>query len=319
MFGTMDLQIQYLLLLQEFRSLTNGFFDNFFLLATQFGEVIIPICIISAIYWCINKRAGQFILFTFGLTLYTNVFLKMAMCIKRPWLISPEIKPIASALPHADGYSFPSGHTAGATALWGSIAYKWWNNKLIRYTMITIVLLVAFSRNYIGVHTPQDVIVSILVGIILFFIADNLLKWIDKNKNNDLILYATILVLTTILYTFIHIKCNLQLQSFNPTTDNINPLVMKHGTYPKIGFMLGIFTGWILEKRFINFQITESWNFKKVLSLFWGISILIILLTISSRLLSLFCPSHIAYGLNAFIITFYITFIYPIILKKFNN
>lgn len=42
MFGTMDLQIQYLLLLQHFREVTHGVFDGFFMGATWLGEIIIP-------------------------------------------------------------------------------------------------------------------------------------------------------------------------------------------------------------------------------------------------------------------------------------
>ena len=83
----MDLQIQYLLMLQHFREATNGLFDGFFLGVTMLGELMIPFMITAVIYWGINKRAGQLILFAYGITLYVNVFLKMTACIKRPWLL----------------------------------------------------------------------------------------------------------------------------------------------------------------------------------------------------------------------------------------
>ncbi len=314
MFNTMPLQIEYLLLLQNFRELTNGFFDNFFLSVTWFGETLIPVFAMAVIYWGINKKAGTFIFFTFGLTLYTNVFLKMTACIKRPWFIDSRITPIDSALPAADGYSFPSGHTAGAMAVWGSIAYKWWNNRIIRYLMITIVLLVAFSRNYIGVHTPQDVLVSIIAGIALIFATKKLTDWIDKRQNRDLIFYLTIIALTIILYLYLHIKCNIQMQSFNPLADCINPVEMKHGVYYKICFMLGIFTGWILERRLVNFSIINNLK-KKIILISAGLIFLYTICALCTKILLLILTDRFAYSITAFFIPFYIIFLYPVVIK----
>lgn len=168
----MELQIEYLLLLQQLREVTNGVFDTFFLSATWFGEVIIPLGFLAVIYWYFDKKAGIFMLFNFALTLCLNVFLKMTACIKRPWLIDSRVCPIERALPAADGYSFPSGHTAGAMSVWGSAGYLWRKNRLVLGLMVLLVVLVAFSRNYIGVHTPQDVIVSIIIGLFIILFTD---------------------------------------------------------------------------------------------------------------------------------------------------
>lgn len=315
MFGTMDLQIQYLLLLQHFREVTHGVFDGFFMGATWLGEIIIPLTFLSIIYWGINKKAGTFLFFNFGLTLYVNVFLKMTACIKRPWLIDSRVCPLEKALPAADGYSFPSGHTAGAMSCWGAAAYWWWNNKIVRYTMITFVLLVAFSRNYVGVHTPQDVIVSILIGICLMFGIDRLLKWIDAKDGRDLIFYSVLLVMTALLCIYLHLKCCMQLETYDSLKDLVNPLEMKHGVYGKIGFLLGIFTGWLLEKRFVKFEITKGINTKKIISLLSGIIVLYVLMMVLNKVFILFMAKHIAAAIIAFLTAFYITFLYPCILK----
>lgn len=319
MFGSMEIQIQYLLLLQHFRESTGGIFDGFFLSVTWFGEVLIPVCIMAIIYWGINKKAGTFIFFTFGLTLYTNVFLKMTACIKRPWLLDSRVCPIETALPAADGYSFPSGHTAGAMALWGSIAYKWWNNRLIRYSMIAIILLVAFSRNYIGVHTPQDVIVSIAAGILIIFAGDRLLKWLDAKKNRDIVFYCLIMALIFLLYLYLHIKCSIQMTSYNPLEDCVNPLAMKHGSYSKIGFMTGIFTGWILEKRFVNFDVISGSVKNKIISILAGLIVLQIISALIYKTGLYIMPGHIVSALCAFITAFYIIFLFPFVFKKFVN
>ena len=316
MFETMDLQIQYLLLLQQFRQATHGALDGFFMGATWLGEVIIPLSFISIIYWGINKKAGTFLLFNLGLTLYVNVFLKMTACIKRPWLIDSRVCPLEKAMPAADGYSFPSGHTAGATAVWGSSAFWWWNNKIVRYTMITFVLLVAFSRNYVGVHTPQDVIVSIIIGICLMFGIDRLLKWIDAKDGRDLIFYSVLLLMTAFLCIYLHLKCCMQMETYDSLKDVVNPLEMKHGVYGKVGFLLGIFTGWIMERHFIKFEIQDGINLKKVLSVISGIVILYILMMCLNKIFVIFIAKHITAAIIAFLTAFYITFLYPLVLKR---
>lgn len=315
MFGTMEWQIQYLLILQQFRDLTHGTLDNIFLNITGLGEIVIPLTFISIIYWGINKKAGTFILFNFALMLYVNVFLKMTACIKRPWLLDSRVCPIKEALPMADGYSFPSGHTAGAISCWGAAAYQWWSNKLVRYILIAIVLLVAFSRNYVGVHTPQDVIVSIIVGSLLIFSIDKLLKWIEAKPNRDIIFYSIAIAMTVLLFLYIHLKCCMQMETYNSVTDVINPLKMKHGVYYKLSFMIGVLTGWILEKRFVKFDILKDTK-KRIIAVLVGIAGLYAIMFLLKHICLMLFVKHIAYTIFAFIIAIYITLIYPIILKR---
>lgn len=315
MFGTMDLQIQYLLLLQHFREITHGVFDGFFQAATWFGELLIPLTFMAVIYWGMNKKAGTFLLFNFGVTLYVNVFLKMTACIKRPWLIDSRVCPLESAIPAADGYSFPSGHTAGAMCVWGGSAFWWWKNKLIRYSMIALVLLVGFSRNYVGVHTPQDVIVSILVGIGILFLVDWLLKWIDEKTNRDIIFFVSMTVLFMLLYFYLHLKCCMQMETYDSLKDLVNPLEMKHGVYSKLGFLYGIFTGWILEKRFVKLEVSPLFNLKKALSIIIGLVVLYLFMFFLNKFLLIIAVKQIASALTAFLTALYITFLYPLVLK----
>lgn len=308
-------QIDYLLAIQNFRVATNGIFNDFFLTATTFGEIIIPMSILSMIYWGINKKAGTLMIFTFGLSLYFNVLLKMTACIKRPWLFDSRITPLKEAMAHADGYSFPSGHTASAMGVWGTIAYYWWKNKMLRYIAITIVILVAFSRNYVGVHTPQDIIVSIISGILIIFAADKILQWIEKKSTRDVLFYMIILFLSACLYIYIDTKCDFQMLTNANQTLKINPLEVKHSVYGKLGFLTGLFTGWILERRYIKFEIPESKIIKKSITVTIGITILILLLNTLCKQIDNYLPYRYASFASRFIIALYVTAIYPIIIK----
>ena len=313
----MELQIQYLLLLQDFRELTNGIFNQFFISSTWLGEIIIPFTFLSIIYWGINKKAGEFLFLVFGINLYFNVFLKMFACIPRPWILDERICPIKSVMPMADGYSFPSGHTAGAMSTWGGTAFYFWKNKILRWIMITFVCLVAFSRNYVGVHTPQDVIVSIIVGIAVILATSRIQKWLDKKTNNDIIFYIIILISGILLCTYLQISSTIQMQNYDATTDLVNPLLMKHSAYGKIGFYFGLFTGWFLERKYIKFEIIEKWDLKKVLLIGFGI----ILLFGSSTLIKHILLNYIEYRFVSLVISIYVgifmTFLYPSLLKLY--
>lgn len=63
-------------------------------------------------------------------------------------------------------YSFPSGHTITAVALYGFIAYLFWMQSHRMLAMFTSIWagLIAFSRIYLGVHYPSDVLGAIAVG-----------------------------------------------------------------------------------------------------------------------------------------------------------
>ena len=106
------------------------------------------------------------------------------------------------------------------------------------------------------------------------------------------------------------------MQSYDPLTDNVNPLAMKHGSYPKIAFLIGIFTGWILEKRFVNYRVPDGYSRKKVVWLIAGIAVLYLIMKHLCTLFMLFVPAYVAHSLLAFVCTLFITAIYPLVLKK---
>ena len=153
------MDIDYLLFLQNLREATGGFLDGAFELITKLGEASIATLLVALIYWCVNKREGIFLMLTFYYNRVINAFIKITACVYRPWIRDPRVTPVEAALEDATGYSFPSGHSANATSVFGGLALNRKYHKAFRIGMIALILLVAFSRNYLGVHTPQDVIV----------------------------------------------------------------------------------------------------------------------------------------------------------------
>jgi len=308
-------QIQYLLALQEFRNYTDGIFNNFFMFITTLGENYILMALIAIIYWAVNKKAGIFLIFNLALSVIINLFIKLTACVNRPWILDTRVSPLQEALPQADGYSFPSGHTARAVGVWGAIAYWWWQNKFIRYISLTIAILIGFSRNYIGVHTPQDVIVSIILGVLIILGLDRILKWENKKHNRDLILFSIAVITGVAIYLFLCIKCTNQMSVYNPAIDITNPLAMKHSEYGKLGFFFGVLLGWIIEKRFINFDNKANFQIAKIALIFLGILTLHFIPAITELFFSQLVPNHILSALTKFITAIFILAIHPFFIK----
>ena len=140
--------------------------DAFFSAVTYFGDELAFMALALLLFWCVDKRTGYYV-FVVGLfgTL-ANQFLKILCRVPRPWVLAPGFTIVESARAAATGYSFPSGHTQNAVGTFGAIglmAKKRWVKKLC----LALVLLVPFSRMYLGVHTPLDVGAAFLMAAIL--------------------------------------------------------------------------------------------------------------------------------------------------------
>ena len=124
------------------------------------------------IFWSVDRSLGYRIIANCLSGHLVNNFLKLTACVYRPWIREHKLIPAPQAVESATGYSFPSGHTQMAMSFYGSIAVHFRSgNPLVCVLCTVMILLTGFSRNYLGVHTPQDVFVSIMIGLILLFIS----------------------------------------------------------------------------------------------------------------------------------------------------
>lgn len=82
-------------------------------------------------------------------------------------------------------YSFPSGHTASAFAAVSAL-YLAKEKKLWKAACVAAVLM-AFSRLYLYVHYPTDIVGGIAVGILLGWVGYELWKWYRKIKKGDVL------------------------------------------------------------------------------------------------------------------------------------
>ena len=149
------------------------FFVTFFKFVTQFGDgVAITIVGISIAVALINRsRAHDAVGLAVSIfcSLATSFFLKLIIERARP--LSPF--PIIDVA----GYAFPSLHATMAMAMYGFLVYLVWKSPqpaLMRWVWMIIpaalVVLVGFSRIYLGVHFLSDVIAGYIVGSLFVWI-----------------------------------------------------------------------------------------------------------------------------------------------------
>jgi membrane-associated phospholipid phosphatase len=87
------------------------------------------------------------------------------------------VEGIASLRLHtAGGYAFPSGHTQGAASFWTALMISVKKKGIYGFGSAAIVL-VAFSRMYLGVHWPTDVIGGIAAGVLWVLLVNKVFDW----------------------------------------------------------------------------------------------------------------------------------------------
>lgn len=290
------MDITYLLFLQKIRLALSGVWDPFMLYVSRLGEGLLTYLLMAGIYWCVDKRCGQLMGWNVSLACLTNQWMKRAFHIDRPWVRDGRIQPVEAALEGAGGYSFPSGHTTRVAANWGVLGYSWWKDtkeksaKILSGIAWGVVIFVMFSRNYLGVHTPQDVLAAFVMGVILIVLLDKMLVWVEAGKNRD--------ILATVLGCAI---------CFLP--------MLRYGCLSNAGASFGFLIGWLLERRFVCFRV-DAGRSVRLLRFAVGAFMLLGLSTVCPAVLGQFMQSKYASFFANFIVALFLICIYPFFFSR---
>jgi undecaprenyl-diphosphatase len=152
----------------------NPLFDQVMPVITTFGDWNVLIAIAIALLFIRNRDVrtlGILLLGALWLADAVGPALKFMFARPRPFVIYPDIK----ALVHASGYSLPSGHAVNAFTA-ASLLCVFLKRH---YVLYFFAFLVAFSRVYLGVHFPSDVLAGALVGIAIGWSTYGLYHLID--------------------------------------------------------------------------------------------------------------------------------------------
>lgn len=222
--------------------------DEFMLMITRLGEETAFLVLALIFFWCVDKKRGYLLMSVGFIGTMANQFMKLWFRIPRPWVLDPEFTILEQAKEAAAGYSFPSGHTTSAVGTFGSIAATA-KRKWSTWLCILLAVLVGFSRMYIGVHTPLDVMVGALTSLVLILA----LRRIVLENRHMLWVLRGMMVMAIGLLMFV------TLYPFPDDVDSHNLASGLKNAYTMVGSVAGVGFVYLMEKKYVNFPTGAVW------------------------------------------------------------
>ena len=223
---------------------------------TYFGGLYGFMVLSIIVFWCIDKRCGYFMLSLGFVGTVINQFLKILFRIPRPWILDPSFEPVEAAVPDAGGFSFPSGHTQNVFATFGGI-FAWTKKAWLKILCTVMILLVAFSRMYLGVHTPLDVGVSCVVGIVLLLVLYPVFRSIEEHPNRMYGFIAVLAVLTLAFFLYSYL-CPFP-EWMYAEEHFVNITEARHNASILTGALVGVTIGYTLDLNKVKFDTKAKW------------------------------------------------------------
>ncbi|MEU8390126.1 phosphatase PAP2 family protein [Micromonospora sp. NPDC048843] len=153
----------------EWADTTPGFVQVFMEHFTELSIVLLA-AIWALVFWRTRRGparpmammlvGGAAVVLSYGLSEWSKTYLDA----ERPCRTFPDLPIIANECPPTGDWSFPSNHSTIAAALVAAIFLVSWRMGLLA---LPIGALAAFSRVFVGVHYPHDVMAGFLIGIVV--------------------------------------------------------------------------------------------------------------------------------------------------------
>jgi len=287
-------------LLRMIENARTPFFDTAFGLITRLGEEMILMVIFCLVFWCINKKTGYIIGIVFFLSALFVQGLKIVFRIDRPWVIDPNFTVVEGAVSEATGYSFPSGHTSNAASYLGSLGAII-KQKPFKALLFGLAILVAFSRMYLGVHTLEDVLVSLVITFGFVFLT---IKFFDYDKK-ERVMYLSVFIATC---SVIVIGIAVALYQMGVTV----PAQLRDSVLAS-GAALGFATGMYVERNYIRFSVRAQNLPMQGVKLVLGLAGMIAIQE-GARIIG---DGLVADGIRYFLMILWPTFAFPLVIKRF--
>lgn len=274
---------------------------------TYLGDEVAFLVIALILFWCVDKRKGYYILSVGFIGTIANQFMKLWFRIPRPWVLDSTLHPMEQALEGAGGFSFPSGHTQTSVGTFGGIAYTT-KNKLIRIICLVLVVLVPFSRMYVGVHTPMDVGVAAVMAVLLIFLVH---PFVFKKDGKYFPVLMAIMTAMAIAY-----MCFVELYPFPTDIDPERLLSGKNNAYTMLGCLVGLLIVYIVDEKWLRFPVKGVW-WVQIIKIVVG---LLLVLAIKSGLkspLNALFGVFIGRGVRYFLMVIMAGIVWPLSFKLF--
>jgi len=284
--------------------------NEFMLLITRLGEETAFLVMALIVFWCVDKYRGYYVLGVGLMGTLLSQFMKLLCRVPRPWVKDENFTILEDAREAADGYSFPSGHTQSAVGTFGAVAAST-KNRLAAALCITVAVLVGFSRMYVGVHTPADVLVGALISVALIFALRPLM--IGKGKRFIPAVFAVMFVLSAAFLLYV------ELYPFPEDLNAHNYESALKNSYTLLGCCAGVPVIYFADEKKLHFDTKAVW-WAQILKVVLGLVVVLAVKEgLRAPLESLFAGHLIARAVRYFLIVLAAGMLWPLSFRWFGK
>ena len=299
-------------ILYALEKIRTPFWNGVMSAVTQLGGEVIFIVAAVVVFWCVSKWEGYYLMTIAFCGTVLNQFLKLICRVPRPWVRDPNFTIVESARAEATGYSFPSGHTQNAIGLFGGMA-RWGGRRWVRLGLTTLALVIAFSRMYLGVHTPADVGVSLVLAAALVLGLYPLMRRAQEKPRYMGYVLAAMLVVSGAFVVFVE-TCG-----FPADMDAENLASGIGNAWKMLGAVAGMTLAWLLDRRYIHFETQGVW-WVQVIKVAVGMALLLAIKSgLKAPLLALLGHEGLAGGVRYFLLVLVAGAVWPLVFRPMSK
>ena len=299
-------------ILYALEKIRTPFWNGVMSAVTQLGGEVIFIVAAVVVFWCVSKWEGYYLMTIAFCGTVLNQFLKLICRVPRPWVRDPNFTIVESARAEATGYSFPSGHTQNAVGLFGGMA-RWGGRRWVRLGLTALALIIAFSRMYLGVHTPADVGVSLVLAAALVLGLYPLMRRAQEKPRYMGYVLAAMLVVSGTFVVFV------EAYGFSADMDAENLASGIGNAWKMLGAVAGMTLAWLLDRRYIHFETQAVW-WVQVIKVAVGMALLLAIKSgLKAPLLALLGPEGLAGGVRYFLLVLVAGAVWPLVFRPMSK
>jgi len=299
-------------ILYALEKIRTPFWNGVMSAVTQLGGEVIFIVAAVVVFWCVSKWEGYYLMTVAFCGTVLNQFLKLICRVPRPWVRDPNFTIVESARAEATGYSFPSGHTQNAVGLFGGMA-RWGGRRWVRLGLTALALIIAFSRMYLGVHTPADVGVSLVLAAALVLGLYPLMRRAQEKPRYMGYVLAAMLVVSGAFVVFVE-TCG-----FPADMDAENLASGIGNAWKMLGAVAGMTLAWLLDRRYIHFETQAVW-WVQAIKVAVGMALLLAIKSgLKAPLLALLGHEGLAGGVRYFLLVLVAGAIWPLVFRPMSK